>query len=76
MDKTLLSTFMHVLELVVSAALAIGVAWAAKTLFDIDLKEPLVVVLGFVLMGAAKFARASSDIPVPDFVNAPLKKGK
>ena len=74
----MVSTFMHLLELVASAALALGVAWAAKALFDIDLKEALVAVLGLILMGAAKFARASSSIPVPDFVNEPLtsKKGK
>lgn len=76
MQKTILSTLLHLLELLVVAVVAIIIVAVAHQLFGIDLKAELVVVLGLVLGGLAKFARSSPSIPLPDYVNKPFGSKK
>lgn len=72
MKQAIISTFFHLLELAIIAAIAIITALAADKFFSLDLKSELVVVLGFVLTGLVKYSRASPSIPVPDYVNEPI----
>lgn len=69
MRNALLSTLFHILELALCAALAIGVAVAAKHFFAVDISAAAVGILTLVLDGAGKLLRASPASPVPDYVN-------
>lgn len=76
MKKALLSTLFHFLEIAACCAIAVGVALAANKLFNVDLSAQLTIVLGIALDLLAKFLRAAPSVPVSDYVNAPLSKGK
>ena len=64
MNKALVSTGMHILELAVS----ILAAYLITRLFNLN-NEAVIVIIGFVLNSLSKFARAYDEIPVNDFVN-------
>ena len=76
MNKALLSTLFHFLEIAICGAIAIALALSAKKLFNIDLSAELTSVLGVALNLLAKLLRAAPSVPVSDYVNAPLSKGK
>lgn len=76
MNKALLSTLLHFVEIAVCAGIAIGLALAANKLFNVDLSAQLTVVLGSALNLLAKFLRSSPSVSVSDYVNAPLSKGE
>ncbi|MFH1383372.1 MAG: hypothetical protein ABIH47_00215 [Candidatus Omnitrophota bacterium] len=62
MKNALLSTAMHVIELLV----VVAVAWFLISVLHID-SETWKIVLGLVLASLAKFARANEASPVPDY---------
>lgn len=67
--KAITSTLIHLLELAIAGAIAIGLAYAAKAVLGVDLSSATEVVLTFVVNGLMKGARASEAVPVPDYVN-------
>lgn len=64
MKKHTLSTLIHMLEVAVVIALAVGVSYAFPEHRDIALG-----IVGVTLAGVAKQARSNPSIPVPDYVN-------
>lgn len=58
------SVIMHLLELVVSFGLAVGVSY-----FFPEHRDTVVMLVGLSLAGFAKFLRANPNTPVPDYVN-------
>lgn len=58
------STLMHVVELLVTFGVAVGIV----KILGID-SETTTIVIGVVVNALAKFSRASDAIPVPDVVN-------
>lgn len=62
--SALKSTLLHTLELVV----VVGVAFAISRLFNVS-TELYQVLIGLVVAGLTKFARANDSVPVKDYVN-------
>lgn len=58
------STLMHTLELIV----CLGGSWLVLHFFGVN-DEMKATVLGIVVSGLSKFARASDSVPIGDFVN-------
>lgn len=63
-SKSLQSTIMHCIELVVCLA---GV-WFVLRLFGND-SATVALVMGVAVNAVSKFARTNEDVSVPDFVN-------
>ena len=64
LSKSLQSTVMHSVELVVCLA---GV-WFVLRMFGND-SATVAIVMGVAVNAVSKFARTNEDISVPDFVN-------
>lgn len=58
------STVLHIIEL----AVCLGAAYLVLSFYDVD-SETRTGILGLVLSGLAKFARASESVPVDDYIN-------
>lgn len=69
MKNHIVSTLFHLLELILSAVIALGIAYIAHKAFGIDLSSTLTILLTLIINALGKFVRTSPNVPIPDYVN-------
>ena len=65
----LISTLLHLLELVIVLSLILGTALLVKKFFGIDVTPTVEIAIGLFLAGVMKYLRADPNSPVNDYVN-------
>jgi len=63
------STAIHLLEIALIVAVVLLIGVAGQKFFGIDLSSKVEAVLALAILGAAKYLRASPDLPIKDYVN-------